>query len=49
MEEVKIGDEVLVRAKVKEIIFDEKGKHYKIVINNDFMNSTKIDPKDIVE
>lgn len=49
MEELKIGADVLVKAKVIQIIFDEKGKHYKIIINNDRYNATTIDPKDIVE
>ena len=49
MKDLKIGDEVLVKAKIRKIIFDEKGKHYQIVINGDTMNATNIDPKDVIE
>jgi hypothetical protein len=48
MEEIKIGDTVLVYAVIKEIIYDEKGKHYKVVINNDGMNANRVDESFII-
>ncbi len=48
MEEIKVGDVIKILAVVTEIIYDKKGKHYKIVINNDGMNANRVDEKDIV-
>jgi len=49
VEEVKIGDVVTIKAVVRKIIFDEKGKHYQVVIKGDTFNATTIEPEDIVE
>lgn len=45
--EANIGDTILVKAVVRRIIYDEKGKHYAIVIKGDTLNTNIINPEDI--
>lgn len=51
MEEIKIGDSVLIRAKVVEIRVSEKGKAYKVTIDNQYSysNDVLVEPANIVE
>jgi hypothetical protein len=54
MEEVRIGDEIMVRAVISEIRIDEQGKYYRIKIistreNNYGFNCADILGRDIVE
>lgn len=51
MEEVKIGDEILIKAKVVEIRTLEKGKAYKVKVDADYTynNDMIVEPKHIVE
>jgi len=53
MEALKVGDEIMVRAKISKIVEDEQGKFYSIKIittKESFgFNCADINPRDIVE
>ena len=51
MSEVKIGDEILIRAKVTEIRILPQGKTYKVAIDNkySYSNDVMVEPANIVE
>jgi len=54
MIEVKVGADVMIHGRVKEIIIGEKETLYKIIINkidppNSCYNEVLVRPKDIVE
>jgi hypothetical protein len=51
MQDIKIGDEILIRAKVVEIRTLEQGITYKVVVDNkySYSNDVMVEPKNIVE
>lgn len=53
MSEIKVGDDVMLHGKVKEIIIGEKETLYRIIINekdppNSFTNEVLVRPRDII-
>ena len=54
MQEIKVGDDVMLHGKVKEIIISAKQTLYRIIINekdppNSFSNEVIVRSRDIVE
>jgi len=51
MQEIKIGDTICVRAKVVEINETEKGKKFRVEVDNKYAycNRVDVEPQNIVE